>query len=166
MMPRTQPDRLAVAAECGPGDRGVKGQVGQLVEDLVEPSAECRAGSLQPGQTAVGGVEHQGQRQRQARRSPGRSSRRHRRRSTPPPRASRPRRPGSGHWAGSRSGRAAPPAAVPAETPSTCPAADRSSAASALHRRSTTTPAGRAARARRIPAIGPRRKPRRRRAGS
>ena len=60
-----QPDRPAVAAEGGPGDRGVQRHVGQLVQDLVEPAAERRAGALQPGEPAVGRVEHQGQRQRQ-----------------------------------------------------------------------------------------------------
>ncbi len=70
-----EPDRSTVAAECGPGDRGVEGHVGQLVQDLVEPPAECRAGSLQAGEAAVGGVQHQGQCEGQAPRPTGRSSR-------------------------------------------------------------------------------------------
>ena len=64
-MPRTSQQGWPAGREDRPGDRRVQGQVGKLVEHLVEPAAEGRAGSLEAGQTAVGGVEDQGQRQGQ-----------------------------------------------------------------------------------------------------
>ena len=55
---------MTVARVGRPRDGRVEGHVPQLIEVGVEPSAELGGGPLEPGEVAVGGVEHQGDRER------------------------------------------------------------------------------------------------------
>ena len=84
---QNQPAGLTGRLEDRPGDRGVQGQVGELVENLIEPAAEGRAGPLKPCQAAVGGVEDQRRRQGQGRTESLRDARCRRMPPRRPPRA-------------------------------------------------------------------------------